>query len=185
MQGPEWMRLALVAVAVFVALPARLAPIPKLMDRLRAEMADSFTAERPTRLSRAPGRLDVMGGIADYTGSLVLEMPLACAAALALQGRADRNVQVLSFNLLDEHLPFTLSIPLDSLAEHSAQSLRREFNQPGRRWAGYLAGCLFILHERGLLDLRDERHRGANLALLSDVPQGAGVSSSAAIEVAT
>src|SRR5262249_12694642 len=55
----------------------------------------------------------------------------------------------------------------------------------GRKWAGYLVGCLFLLHEQKLIDLNDPKLRGINLALLSTVPLGAGVSSSAAIEVAT
>jgi L-arabinokinase len=127
-----------------------------------------------------------MGGIADYTGSLVCEGTLDRAAAAAVAPRAqDRDVQVFSFNLLDEHQPFTLRIPLDALATQSIDALRREFNQPGRRWAGYVAGCLFVLHEAGLVDLRDPKHTGLDIALYSTVPLGAGVSSSAAIEVAT
>ena len=137
------------------------------------------------RVSRAPGRLDVMGGIADYTGSLVCEMTLDRAAAVALQPRDDRGVQVFSFNLLDEHRPFTLRVPLDALAREPAVSLRKDFDEPGRRWAGYLVGCLAILHRHTLVDLDDPRHAGLNIALLSEVPLGAGVSSSAAIEVAT
>jgi galactokinase len=160
-------------------------PVPQLLRRIRAELAADFDPAKPTRISRAPGRLDVMGGIADYTGSMVCEATLDRAAAVALQPREDRQVQVFSFNLLDDNKPFTLRIPLDSLADHSIDTLRSEFNQPGRRWAGYLAGCLAILREQGGLDLRDEKIRGMNLALLSTVPLGAGVSSSAAIEVAT
>lgn len=126
-----------------------------------------------------------MGGIADYTGSLVCEGTLDRAAAIALVPRDDRDLQVFSFNLYDQHQPFTLRIPIAALANNSAQQLRAEFNQPGRRWAGYLAGCLFVLHEAGLIDLHDPNHSGLDLALYSTVPLGAGVSSSAAIEVAT
>jgi L-arabinokinase len=127
-----------------------------------------------------------MGGIADYTGSLVCQGTLDRAAAVAVAPRAaDRDVQIFSFNLHDEHQPFTLRVPLDRLAAADVAALRREFNEPGRRWAGYLAGCLFVLHEAGLVDLRDPRHAGVDLALYSTVPLGAGVSSSAAIEVAT
>jgi galactokinase len=160
-------------------------PLPTLLSRTRQELSASFTADRPIRISRAPGRLDVMGGIADYTGSLVCEATLDRAAGIVLQERADRTVQVFSFNLLDEHKPFTLGIPLDALATHPLETLRKEFAEPGRRWAGYLAGCLFILHEKGFVDLRDPGIKGMNLALYSTVPLGAGVSSSAAIEVAT
>ncbi len=136
------------------------------------------------RISRAPGRLDVMGGITDYTGSLVCEMPLDRAAAVAVQPRDDRQVQVVSFNLLGEHRPFTLRVPLDALANQPTESLQREFNKPGRKWAGYLTGCLHILHQQGLVNLLDHSVKGFNIAVLSTVPLGAGVSSSAAIEVA-
>lgn len=163
----------------------RLDPVPTLLRRLGAELSAELNPALPLRLSRAPGRLDVMGGIADYTGSLVCEMPLDRAAAVALQARSDRQLRIFSFNLLDEHQPFTFGMPLEALADHSAQTLRHEFSQPGRRWAGYLAGCLFILHEQNFINLRDPAITGLNLALHSTVPLGAGISSSAAIEVAT
>jgi L-arabinokinase len=126
-----------------------------------------------------------MGGIADYTGSLVCELPLDRAVGLVLQERTDRELQIFSFNLYDEHQPFTFHMPLLGLATTTAEKLRAELNEPGRRWAGYIAGCLFILHERKLIDLRSPQVHGMNLALLSTVPMGCGVSSSAAIEVAT
>jgi galactokinase len=162
-----------------------LEPVPTLIARLRKELGADFDFFRPIRISRAPGRLDVMGGIADYTGSLVCELPLDRAAAVALQERSDRQLQVFSFNLLDEHQPFTLRIPLDALTTNSVDDLRKEFNEPGRKWAGYLAGCLFMLHQEKLIDLRDLSIKGINLAVYSTVPLGAGVSSSAALEVAT
>jgi galactokinase len=161
-----------------------LEPVPALLKRVRAELAGDFGPGRPIRISRAPGRLDVMGGIADYTGSLVCEITLDRAAAVALQSRDDRFVQVFSFNLFDGNQPFTFRIPLDSLADSPFDSLRVEFNQPGRKWAGYIAGCLAVLHRRNQIDLKNPSLRGVNLALLSTVPMGAGVSSSAAIEVA-
>jgi L-arabinokinase len=114
----------------------------------------------------------------------VCEATIDRAAAVALQERADRQVQIFSFNLYDEHRPFTFRIPLDALARASADSLRRDFAEPGRRWAAYVAGCLFMLHEQKLIDLLVEK-QGLNLAILSTVPMGAGVASSAALEVAT
>lgn len=151
---------------------------------MRAELSGDFGPKRPIRVSGAPGRLDVMGGIADYTGSLVCETTLDRAATVALQSRPDRNVQVFSFNLFDEHQPFTFRIPLDALAASSIDVLRNGFNQPGRKWAGYIAGCLAILQRHKQIDLKNPSLRGVNLALLSTVPLGAGVSSSAAVEVA-
>src|SRR3954466_11194633 len=111
-------------------------PVPTLLARVRAELSAEFVAGRPIRVSRAPGRLDVMGGIADYTGSLVCEMPLDRAAAVVLQERDDRELQVFSFNLAEEPQPFTFRIPLAALAAHSIDDLRREFAAPGRKWAG-------------------------------------------------
>jgi L-arabinokinase len=126
-----------------------------------------------------------MGGITDYTGSMVCEMTLDRAAAVALQERTDRQLQVFSFNLYDQNRPFTFRIPLDALANEPAPKLRKEFNEPGRRWAGYAAGCLFVLHQRGFIDLSHPTVKGLSLAIYSSVPMGAGVSSSAAITVAT
>lgn len=160
-------------------------PVPTLRQRIAAELSAQFDLTSPLRLSRAPGRLDVMGGIADCTGSQVCEATLDRAAAMALQERDDRELQVFSFNLFDEHLPFTFRIALEALSHATAEGLRRDFAEPSRRWAAYIAGCLFILHEQKLVNLHDQSIKGLNLALLSDVPLGGGVASSAAIEVAT
>jgi len=167
------------------AAPTSLEPAPTLIARVSSELSAEFDAARPMRISRAPGRLDVMGGIADYTGSMVCEMTLDRAAAVALQERTDRQIQIFSFNLYDEHQPFTFRIPIDALAGSSADDLRRDFGEPGRKFAGYIAGCLFILHEASLIDLRKSDFKGLSLAVHSTVPLGAGVSSSAALEVAT
>lgn len=160
-------------------------PVPRLLARTRAELAADFDFAKPIRISRAPGRLDVMGGIADYTGSLVCEMPLAAAAAVVSQPRSDGLVQVFSFNLLDEHRPFTVRMPIGALAGATIDQLRDELKDSGRRWAGYLIGCLAILQDEGITDIARDFAGGISLAVLSDVPLGAGVSSSAAIEVAT
>ncbi len=163
-------------------------PVPTLLARTREALSADFDLadpRRPARVSRAPGRLDVMGGIADYTGSLVCEATLDRASAVILQTRGDREVQVFSFNLFDEHKPFTARVPLDALANRSTAELRADFAEPGRRFAGYLAGCLHLLHRSGLIDLADPAVRGVNIAVYSTVPLGAGVSSSAAIEVST
>src|SRR5438270_7228125 len=127
--------MAAATTAKPVAALPDIEPVPALLARVRAELGEQFPPSRPIRVSRAPGRLDVMGGIADYTGSLVCEFPLACATAVALQERGDRQIQVFSFNLYDEHKPFTFRMPMDALAGHSPDVLRREFDEPGRSWA--------------------------------------------------
>src|SRR5438105_4564129 len=112
-------------------------PVPTLLSRIRAELSADFLPSRPIRFARAPGRLDVMGGIADYTGSLVCEATLDRAAAVAIQERDDRQLQVFSFNLFDEHQPFTFRMPLEALADTPTETLRKEFAEPGRIFAGY------------------------------------------------
>ena len=125
-----------------------------------------------------------MGGIADYTGSLVCEMPLAHSTAIALQPRSDREAQVFSFNLLDENKPFTLRIHLDALAAATPETLRKDFAHPGRQWGAYVLGPLFLLHRHGLINLADQQLPGLNLAIYTDIPIGGGLASSAALEIA-
>ena len=57
---------------------------------------DRFDRARPIFLARAPGRLDVMGGIADYSGALVLEMPIAAATWVAAQASDEPEVVIES-----------------------------------------------------------------------------------------
>src|SRR5690349_23292690 len=55
-----------------------------------------FDPEAELTITRAPGRLDVMGGIADYSGSLVLELPIAEATLVALQKDEARQISIIS-----------------------------------------------------------------------------------------
>lgn len=160
-------------------------PVPILLQRVRGELTEVFSAEQAIRISRAPGRLDVMGGIADYTGSLVCQATLDRAAAVALQPRPDRTVKVISLNLRDEGHSGSFDLSIDELVKLTLEQLRVRLDHLDRRWAGYLLGCMAVLHEQKLIDLNDPTTRGMSLALYSTVPLGAGVSSSAAIEVAT
>lgn len=126
-----------------------------------------FVEGAPVFVARAPGRLDVMGGIADYSGSLVAELPIAQAALCAAQADPSGTVTLHSLNI-----GRTATVPANAPLK---SALERE------RWAVYLAGCVGLLKAEGLLPTE----AGARLLLTSDVPLGAGVSSSAAIEVAT
>lgn len=82
-------------------------------------MGSSGIFQRHTRVfvARAPGRLDVMGGIADYSGSLVLPLPLAEACFAAVQPQIDQ----FDLNLLD--LPPKLRIVSSRGAEVSSGAL--------------------------------------------------------------
>ena len=79
-------------------------------------------ADAPVTLTRAPGRLDVMGGVADYSGSLVAEMTIAEAARVALAPRADRTLRVWSRGIDAEgHTP-QVSFSLDDFSTHGKPS---------------------------------------------------------------
>src|SRR5437764_2505696 len=71
-----------------------------LLDRLpeylpKKEM-DFFSPKRELIVARAPGRLDLMGGIADYSGSLVLELPIESATHTALQRQENKTIEIIS-----------------------------------------------------------------------------------------
>ena len=61
-----------------------------------------FSGEEEIVVARAPGRLDLMGGIADYSGSLVLQWPIREATLVALQRIPQREITVVSLGTGDE-----------------------------------------------------------------------------------
>jgi galactokinase len=149
-----------------------------------ASRADFFDPRRPLLLARAPGRLDLMGGIADYSGSLVLELPLAVATFVAAQETGGDEVVIESDQLGDPAAEARVTFALAALAAGEAPleiaAARALFaRDPRRAWSAYVLGALVILHrEHGV------RPRAMRLLIRSDVPTGKGVSSSAALEIA-
>ncbi len=133
-------------------------------------------------LARAPGRLDVMGGIADYSGALVLQWPIREATRVALVPWPERRLAITSIGHggVDRHC----DVPLDLIADPQKpyEEVRAWFAaDPARHWAAYVAGVFHVLsREHGVRFLN-----GAAILIESDVPEGKGVSSSAAIEAAT
>src|SRR5215216_2996831 len=61
-----------------------------------SSLPDLFDPAGELFVARAPGRLDLMGGIADYSGSLVLELPIASATHAALQLAPEQTLLVVS-----------------------------------------------------------------------------------------
>src|SRR3712207_62432 len=113
-----------------------------------------FEGGGPVYVTRAPGRLDLMGGIADYSGSLVLELPIAAAAHAALQPRPGRRIVVVSLPPTDEGQARTFEMPVEELYGASGAPLEyaeaaRYFKRKGD-WAAYVAGAFHVLaRERG------------------------------------
>ena len=155
--------------------------VRSLPNASNPSLAGFLAADRPVAIGRAPGRLDVMGGIADYSGSLVLEMPLACATFAMAQAQDAPRLDVLS---LREGRPFRFGIDLGeitggaSTTEALAERFARDVSD---RWAAYVVGSVSrCLTSNGLVPTH-----GLRVLITSDVPEGKGVSSSAALEVAT
>jgi len=151
--------------------------------RARA-MRDFFVAGAPLHVARAPGRLDVMGGIADYSGSLVLQLPLAVATTAVLQARDEPTIEIVSLRG-DEPSRFTMALETLVRGElRDPSALAAWFAAHERdRWAAYVIGVAHAcLAERDAEDV--VRRGGFRLLVLSQVPEGKGVSSSAALEVA-
>lgn len=115
------------------------------------------------RLFRAPGRVNLIGEHTDYNDGFVLPMAIAQSTVVAAEARDDRLVRVRSLNLNK-----SAEFDLNAVGE-------------GNRglWLDYVEGVARVLESGGA------RLRGANLVLLSDVPEGAGLSSSAALEIST
>ena len=132
-------------------------------------------------IARAPGRLDVMGGIADYSGSLVMPMPIAEATFAAVQKRSDNYIEIVS--LLANGMTtrrFVMKTSDLGRAVGGYETVRRWFGRKDH-WATYIAGVFFVLQTELGLDFPN----GVRLLIRSDVPIGKGVSSSAAVEVST
>jgi len=152
---------------------------------LQSGLRDFFSAERELIVSRAPGRLDLMGGIADYSGSLVLELPIASATHVALQLEARETLSMISLPVNPDDQARLFEMPLAGFLNSGrpvAYRIARErfASEPRNHWAAYVAGAFLVLmRERGCVF-----NEGARILISSAVAEGKGVSSSAALEVA-
>ncbi len=132
-----------------------------------------------------------MGGIADYSGATVLQLPLALGAVTGAQATTDGMLHAHTSGpgvpaQARDHAAVTLptSVLTDGSPALAPERLRAALDRTEASWAAYLLGPLAVLHAAGLTPpLR--QGDGLRLVLWSDVPPGAGISSSAALEVAS
>ncbi|XP_068636633.1 L-arabinokinase-like [Aristolochia californica] len=179
----------------------------KRLQREHMAVAGVFNWEEEIFVTRAPGRLDVMGGIADYSGSLVLQMPIREACHVAVQRNHPSKhklwkhalarqqakgqgpspvVQIVSFGSeLSNRAPtydMDLSDMMDGLKPITYEKAKAFFAQdPAQKWAAYIAGTILVL----MTELGVTFNDSISILVSSAVPEGKGVSSSAAVEVAT
>ncbi len=133
----------------------------KLISGLRTKFSEVFGGASP-RVTFAPGRVNLIGEHTDYNDGFVLPMAISRGVAVAFRPRTDRLIRAHSTSF-----GATTTMALDDLDSTSR-----------RDWAAYIAGVAWALKAEG----RDVP--GLDLCVAADLPIGAGLSSSAAIEVA-
>ncbi len=134
------------------------------LERCRQALTTVFSSNM-TLAVQAPGRVNLIGEHTDYNDGFVLPCAIDYHTAIAGAARSDRRVRVVSVDYANQVDEFDLDAPIEPLAD--------------RLWANYVRGVVKYLQEAG------HRLAGADLAISGNVPQGAGLSSSASLEVAT
>lgn len=130
-------------------------------ERVTAAFAERFGSE-PCFVTRAPGRVNLIGEHTDYNDGFVLPLAIDREVCIAGRPRGDRRVVIHSLEFGD-----TADFDLTALtrADHT--------------WGEYVKGCAWVLGAAG------QPLKGWEGVLSGDVPRGAGLSSSAALELAT
>jgi galactokinase len=125
-------------------------------QQVRRAFAETFGGA--PRLFRAPGRINLIGEHTDYSDGFVFPAAIDRACVVAIAPNAGPNLRVLSLNRRE-------------LVELPPAFTRRN------AWTDYVAGVRAVLSERGIAT------PGCDIVVGSDVPEGGGLSSSAALEV--
>jgi galactokinase len=133
------------------------------MQRARAAFEAAWRAE-PQIGVLAPGRVNLIGEHTDYNDGFVLPCAIGYATAIAAAPRSDQRVRVVAADCAGAQDEFLLDAAITPRADAP--------------WANYVRGMVQSLLADGLA------LQGADLAIAGNVPQGAGLSSSASLEVA-
>ena len=152
-------------------------------------MKDFFQVDRPVFEASAPGRLDVMGGVADYSGSLVLQMPIAERTTVRVQLTQENFFTVVSemnggkvsaLVEVEEVLKWAVGDVGRVDTSTGLHNVDQATQNSKKSWTRYILGCFLLASKEFGFPLK-----GARVYVTSDIPIGAGLSSSAALEVAT
>lgn len=134
----------------------------QLIQSVKNSFADVFNYT-PTHIIQAPGRVNLIGEHTDYNDGFVLPCAINYQAMVAAAKRSDDIVRVVSVDYGNQVNQFNLD-----------QEIAFE---PDCMWANYIRGVVKCLQGRG------HQLGGMDIAVSGNVPQGAGLSSSAALEV--
>jgi galactokinase len=142
----------------------------RLLNRARQDFDRAFGPRAWPSVAAAPGRINLIGEHTDYNDGFVLPMAIDRHVVIAFAPRADRVLRAYSAEFNQ-----TRDLSLDTLERRSAADGKKS----GRGgWFGYIAGVAWAMIRAG------QRLEGADLAIVSDLPVGVGLSSSAALEIA-
>jgi galactokinase len=131
-----------------------------------AELASLHLASysAPAKLYSAPGRVNLIGEHTDYSGGFVMPAAIDFSTLVAISPRTDGRFLAHSVNFNQR-----IDKPITEILASRAKS-----------WSDYPAGVLWALREKGI-----DISTGFSLTIVGDVPLGAGLSSSASVEVST
>ncbi|MCD1126369.1 galactokinase [Jinshanibacter sp. LJY008] len=118
----------------------------------------------PETTIQAPGRVNLIGEHTDYNDGFVLPCAIDYQTVISCTRRNDNLVRVVAADYHNQQDSFTLG---EDIASH-----------PEYMWANYIRGVILFLQQRA------PGFGGADLVISGNVPQGAGLSSSASLEVA-
>lgn len=135
------------------------------LTTLKQQFQNYFN-EAPSHIAFAPGRVNLIGEYTDFNGGHVFPCALGNGTYALASKRSDRSVHVASVNF--EQLG-VLAFALDGLVYEKQ-----------RNWANYPAGVFALLTGEGV-----QFEHGLNILFAGDIPNGAGLSSSASIEMVT
>ncbi|WP_047240687.1 galactokinase [Corynebacterium epidermidicanis] len=141
---------------------------PEELDRDARQLFDDHFGTKPAGVWAAPGRVNVIGDHVDYAGGVSIPFALTQMTALAVRLRSDQRVRIIS------QAPGAID-PLSFEMELSEVGPKHPDN-----WAGYVVGVLWAGQQSGIWP----NCPGMDIAIVSDVPVGSGLSSSAALECA-
>lgn len=140
----------------------------ELIDDVTALFASTYD-EKAAGVWAAPGRVNLIGDHVDYAEGICLPFALEQLTVVAAAGRNDNTVNIVSL-LPGEEEPQRTSIDLEEVGKGNPRS-----------WAGYVVGVIWALNKANALVCKT----GMDIAIVSDVPVGSGLSSSAALECST
>ena len=136
------------------------------MNDVKTKAIEAFKAHfntEPTMLSYAPGRVNIIGEHTDYNDGFVMPCAIKFGTAIAARKNGTDKMRVFAADVNGDSDEFTVTVDMDK--------------HPDKLWSNYLRGVTMLIANKGY------KFEGLDLAICGDVPLGAGLSSSASLEV--